>query len=304
MRSQTTLKAILLAASSVLMFTAPAGFAEDGVGLAQFSTSADVSNYAVDYRPIKQFSGAFAQEQRGRTKVSYAAVEQQGAAFMATYKKYLSNVPVSSLARDDQLAYWLNTRNMLVIDAMTDSRSRRRMSSARGTPANPGKMWTEKRISVEGVELSLQDIEQDIILANFADDPNVIFGLYQGTSGGPSFNPDGFSGANISAELEAVGKDYVNSRNGLKISRKKAQLPAVVSWYQDAVFGGDAEVAKTHLSGLVDTSDVTKLAATTEITSRKFSYSSDEFVVRQQAAPSTGGFGGAGGAGGGGGGGS
>ena len=142
MKRQNTLKAVLLAASSAILLTAPAGFADETGDFAQFSASAEVSNYAVDYRPIQQFTKAFALEQRGRMKVSYAAVEQQGEAFMKTYMKYLSEVPVSTMTRDDQLAYWLNTRNMLVIDAMTDSKSRRRMSAQRGTPDNPGDLWT------------------------------------------------------------------------------------------------------------------------------------------------------------------
>lgn len=295
MKQTSTFKAVLLAASSVLLMSAPAGFADETGEFAQFSSSAEVSNYVVDYRPIQQFTKAFALEQRGRMKVSYAAVSQQGEAFMTQYKRYLSAVPVSSLSRDDQLAYWLNTRNMLVIDAMTSSSSRRRMSTQRGTPTEPGKMWTESRITVEGVEMSIQDIEQNIILANFSDNPNVIFGMYQGTSGGPAFNGTGFTGANIDAELEAVARDYVNSKNGLKISRKKAELPAIVGWYQNDVFGGDPELAKTHLAGLAETKTAAKLASTTTISGRKFSYSSDELVIRQQSGGGGNSFGGGGG---------
>ena len=295
MKRQNTLKAVLLAASSAILLTAPAGFADETGDFAQFSASAEVSNYAVDYRPIQQFTKAFALEQRGRMKVSYAAVEQQGGAFMKTYMKYLSEVPVSTMTRDDQLAYWLNTRNMLVIDAMTDSKSRRRMSAQRGTPDNPGDLWTEKRITVQGVELSIHDIEKNIILANFSDNPNVIFGMYQGTNGGPSFNADGFKGANLSAQLEDAGREFVNSRNGIKVSRSKAQLPAIVGWYQADVFGGDAEAAKTHLASLAKAGTAAKLAKTSEVSSRKFSYSSDELVVRQQSSASGGGNGGGGG---------
>lgn len=159
-------------------------------------------------------------------------------------------------------------------------------------------MWTENRITVEGVELSIQDIEKNIILANFGDNPNVIFGMYQGTSGGPAFYGDGFTGANINAELETVARDYVNSKNGLKISRKKAQLPAIVGWYQSDVFGGDPELAKTHIASLAETKTAAKLASTTEISGRKFSYSSDELVIRQQSGGGGNSFGGGGSGGG------
>jgi len=299
MIKHTRFKVMLLAAGSALLLGAPAGFAEDANSFAQFSTAAETSSVAVDYRPIAQLTEAFGGEQRGRMKISYAALEQQGEAFMTTYMRYLSGIEVSSLSRDDQLAYWLNTRNMLVMDAMADSRSRRRMSSARGTPEAPGEMWTEKRITVQGVELSIHDIEKNIILANFADKPNVIFGLYQGANGGPEFPAKGFSAAGIDAELEEAGRKYVNSRNGLKVRGKKAQIPAIYDWYTADLFAGDEGAARTHLASLASEKKATKLAAATQFTSRKFSYSSDELIIRQQqnlsAARSSGGGGGGGG---------
>ena len=283
MRGQTTLKAVLLAASSALLLAVPAGFADDAGSIAQFSTSAEVSDYNVDYSPIQKFSNAFVDEQRGRTKVAFEPVGQQGKAFLIGYMRYLSNVPVSTMSRNDQLAYWLNTHNMMVVDAMIGAKSRRRMSSLRGTPDAPGTMWIEKRITVEGVELSIQDIEQNIILANFADKPNAIFGLYQGTSGGPTFQEAGFSAANLDTELAAAGRDFVSSKNGVKISRGKAELPAIVGWYQDAVFGGDPAVAAKHLATLTDAGKAAELAGVTEFKTKKFSYSSDELAVRRQA---------------------
>lgn len=305
MTAGNTFKVALLAAGSAFLMGAPAGFAEDAASFAKFSTAAETSSLEVSYEPIAQFTKAFGDEQRGRVKIAYAAVEQQGEDFMKRYMRYLSAVPVSSLSRHDQLAYWLNTRNMLVMEAMSDSRSRRRMKTARGTPDAPGDMWTDKRIKVEGVELSIHDIEKNIILANFSDNPNVIFGLYQGTSGSPEFPKHGFSGLRLEAELEAAGREYVDSRNGLILNRSKAKVPAIYGWYAADVFGGDKAVARTHLAGLLSPGNAEQFKAATQFSTREFNYSSDELVLRQQGLPTggAGGFAGAGGGGGGGGGG-
>ena len=277
-----TFKIAMLAAGSALIMGAPAGFADEAAGVAKFSTASEVSAYQVDYSPIAKFTNAFATTERGRTKIAYAAVADQGKGFMKTYKRYLSGVPVSQLTRNDQLAFWLNTRNMMVVDAMVNSKSRRRMSNLRGTPEAPGKMWTEKLITVEGVELSLQDIEKDIILANFADNPNVIFGLYQGTKASPTFPAKGFSAANVNAELEALGREFLDSRSGVKIRRSKAEVPAIIDWYSADVFGGDQAAARVHVASLLDSENATKFNAATQFETRKFSYSSDEFIIRQQ----------------------
>ena len=296
---RTSLKSILLAASFAVSLgpvTAIADTAEPAA-LTQFTAHADTSGYAVRYQPIAQFTQAFAQEERGRTKIAYAAVNQQGMRFLTQYVRYLQDVPVEQLSRDDQLAFWLNTRNMLIVQAMTESNSRRRMQRNRGTAAEPGEMWTEARINIDGVDLSINDIEQGIILANWADTPNVIYGLYQGTQGGASYPAQGFSGANVHAELEELGRDFVNSRSGIRIRRSKAQIPAIYDWYGDAFFGSDQDALVAHLTSLSSADTSTKLAAATSFESRKFNYSSDEFVIRQQSAPSTGGFSGGGGGG-------
>ena len=188
---------------------------------------------------------------------------------------------------------------MLVMQAMTDPKARRDMKKARGTADAPGAMWTQKRITVQGVELSLHDIEKNIIVANFADKPNAVFGLYQGTKGSPPFMGDGFNGATLDADLAEAGKAHL--KKNFKAKGSKAQIPAVMQWYAADLFGGDNDALRTHLISLSSEKNMKKLANVTEFEARKFSYSSDEFVVRQQVASSGGTGGGGGGFSGGGG---
>jgi len=300
MTSPNVLKAILLTATSVAFFAAPAAFAANVGSFDTFSTSAETSSVSVDYSPIKQFSTAFGKEERGRTKISYPAVEQQGQNFLRVYMSRLAAVNVSSLSRDDQLAYWLNTHNMLVMQAMTNPKERKNMSKARGTAAAPGEMWSKKRIKVQGVDLSLQDIETNIIVANFADKPNAIFGLYQGTKGSPAFKADGFTGATLDADLAAAGRAHV--KDHLKVKGSKAQIPAVMHWYAADLFGGDQDALRAQLVSLSSEKNAKKLSGATQFEARKFSYSSDELIIRQQATYTGGGDSGFGGERGGGGG--
>ena len=301
----TKLKTVLLGASAAFLLGLPAGLAEplSSDQVAQLTQVSETSQLAVDYSPWAQFTQAFTSEERGRTKIAYASVATDGSAFMAQYMRYLSNVSVTTLNRDEQLAYWLNTRNLMIVDAMAETRNRRRVSSHRGTATEPGDMWTEKRITVEGVELSIDDIERGIILTSFNDDPNVLYGLYQGSRGGASFPKAAFTGANVRTQLEAQGRDFVNSRSGVKAGRSKVEVPAIYDWYDEALFGGDTAARTAHLVGLSDEQRASRLSEATEFKTRKYSYSGDELVIRQQSidSGSNGGFGGGGGGGGGGG---
>ena len=304
---RSPLKTVLLGASAALLLGGPLAIAEtiSSTEVEQLTQASETSQLAVSYQPIADFNNVFATEQRGRMKIAYAAVATDGAQFMAQYTQYLSNIPVTSLSRDDQLAYWLNTRNWLVVEAMAESRNRRRVSQHRGTAAEPGAMWTEKRITVEGVELSIDDIERGIIMTSFNDDPNVLYGLYQGSTGGASFPKEAFTGAEVRTQLEESGREFVNSRSGVKASRSKIQVPAIYDWYSEALFGGDTEARNAHLLSLSNETRAARFATATEFKSRKYTYAHEEFTVRQQGASAgnTGGGGGFGGGGGGGGGG-
>ena len=282
MTSRNVLKEILLTATAAAVFAAPAAYASDPGSFDKFSTSSPTSSVTVDYSPIKQFSEAFGREDRGRTKISYAAVEQQGQNFLTAVMARFAAVQVSSLSRDDQLAYWLNTHNMLVMQAMTDSKARRNMSTARGTADAPGEMWTKKRITVQGTDLSLHDIEKNIIVANFTDKPNAVFGLYQGTKGSPAFKGDGFHGATLDVDLAAAGQAHV--KNHLKVKGSKAQIPAVMYWYADDLFGGNQDALRAQLVSLSSEKNAKKLSDVTQFEARKFSYSSDELIIRRQTA--------------------
>ncbi|MEM8635781.1 MAG: DUF547 domain-containing protein [Pseudomonadota bacterium] len=297
MSLRSHLRNTVLAASIALVITSPIVTADtpDATQFTQFAAYTEASTFNVRYDPISQFTDVFGNEERGRLKIAYSAVNQQGKDFLARYVNYLGNVPVTTLSRDDQLAYWLNTRNMLITQAMAESTSRRRMRQNRGTADAPGSMWTDKRITVDGVELSIDDIEHGIILANWSDTPNVIYGLYQGSQGSVAFPTNGFSGSNVHTELEQIGREFISSRNGVRVRRNKAQLPEVYSWYSDELFGGDQAAVVSHISALADANTASRLSEATSFENRRFSYSSDEFIIRQQAAPA-GAFGGGGGA--------
>lgn len=252
---------------------------------ASLTTSAETSALEVDYKPIEAFTDAFGIKRGGRTQIAYGAIKPQGEEFLEAYVAYLGAIPVSVLNRDDQLAYWLNLRNILVLQAMSEDGNRPKMSRNRGTANEPGEMWTQKRVTVDGHPLSIDDIERRILIAHWADTPDVIFGLYQGTRGGAALPVDGFDGATVHAELAELGRDFVNSSLGVRVRRGKAQIPEIFDWYDEALFGGDSDALTAHLAGLADDRLAADLASAREIKTRKYNYRVEEHILRQQRIP-------------------
>lgn len=254
--------------------------------IAQFATRTETNAQAIDYAAIDKYIDVFAEESAKRLRFNFAASKDEGTDFLRQYAAGLAQIAPTKLRADEQLAYWLNLRNVLVLAQLSEDGGQTNLKRDRATPAAPGKAWTQKVVTVEGVELSIDDIERGIILTHWAD-PRVVYGLYQGAAGGPSMVSKGFRGATVWADLEAAGRRFLQTPAGLTFRNDTAELSAVFDWYA-AVFAGDADAVRTHLTPLLTAGDQTRLAQTRTITYKEFSYRADAFVVRNLPQPGSG----------------
>ena len=251
----------------------------------QFAAYSAESTAVVNTTPYSEFLSALTIPERGRTLVAYEIAHAQGLPFMREYADYLAGVPVSQLNRDEQLAYWLNTRNFLLIHAIAEERRVRGFKNKRGTPSNPGSLWTSPRITVEGTSLSLQDIEKDILFAGW-DEPNIVFGLYQGVKGGPALPREPFTGANVKDQLAEAARRFNSLPNNLRVRGDKVRISTYYDWYLPLAFSGSEESLRTHLSGLAKPADQQTIANAKTLDRRKLSTDFEQYRVRQAAAGS------------------
>ncbi|MEO0817512.1 MAG: DUF547 domain-containing protein [Pseudomonadota bacterium] len=272
------------ALAAVALVSTPAALAQSG-DFAVFAEANGQGSTSVDYGPYREFFSALSVQERGRTLVAYDAVRESAGSFLAAYANGLSRVDVTALKRDDQLAFWLNARNMLVVKALSEERSLRGFDNKRGTPMAPGPLWTEPRITINGVDLSIQDIETEIILAGW-DSPYVLYGLYQGLEGGPPLRAEPFLGETVHATLTGIAQDYTDDRDIVRVRRNTVRLGEFYEWYAPVAFDGDSSALLAHVSEASGKSDVATPGL--ELDFKSMSTSVEQFRVRQR---SSGGFG-------------
>ena len=268
--------------------------AEPLTGIAQFSAFNADSQSTINYEQVNVYIEAVSVQSRGRVKFRYDAIGGQAKPFLDGVINFLEAQDPTQFNRDEQLAYWLNFRNLLVLQSIADTSRRRSLATKRGTLGEPGSMWTEKRTSVNGERLSIDDIERGIILANW-EDPNILYGLYQGVRGGPAYPATSFSGATVTQELVSAARASVNARNTVKVRKNSASLPAYYEWFQAGLFGGSQETLLAHLNSYANEKLGAKLANATEVSFRSMSFGVDEEVARVSAPIGGGGLGGGGG---------
>lgn len=251
----------------------------------QFSAYSSESTATVNTEPYQEFIGALTITERWRTLVAYEIANAQGLVFMQEYADYLAGIPVDELNRDEQLAYWLNTRNFLLIQAISEERRVRGFKKKRGTPAAPGTFWTEKRITVSGTELSLQDIEEDILFAGW-DDPNIMFGLYQGIKGGPPLPKQPFTGTQVTSQLTEAARRFNTLPNNFRVRGGKVRISSYYDWYLPLAHDNTEDALRQHLHSFAKPKDQNAVQTAAKLDRRKLSTEFEQYRVRQASAGS------------------
>jgi hypothetical protein len=234
---------------------------------------------AVTHAPMETILKFISVNNAGREVYAYDRLEGKPLEYVTEYRSFLEQLPFSSLNKDEQLAAWLNLHNVRVIEKIANHIGERtKMKKHRGTPGAPGDWWSEKSLIVEGIPVSLEDIEQNILI-NHWQDPKVLYGLFYGVKGSGFKGAQGFSGPTVQRQLDTLAKNFVNNRRNVKIKKKKLELSSLYLWNKDSLFENDEALvahlktyAKSGLSRALD--DVSEVR-----TKHKFSWSSNAYVA-------------------------
>lgn len=256
-------------ASTALSFAAPA--------FAQITPASYQSSSSIDYSAYDNLISKVAVVERDRPRIGYDFLRNQKIDYFGNYVASLSRQNVNALPKNEQLAYWLNLQNAVAIHAIVqDGKKSRSLKKLRGTAEAPGKLWTKPRVTVAGQNLSLHDIETNL-LTEF-DNPNVIYGIYQGVRGAPSLSPTAYRGSNVEQKLAENAKQYINSKGVVSVKNDVVRVTPVFSWYQNKVFGQNDAALKDHLSAYAAPKLKTKLSAGKSFKTSSLNYRIDSYT--------------------------
>ena len=96
----------------------------------------------------------------------------------------------------DQMAYWINLHNIIVIDEIAKAYPVTRPDRIRVGDGSAS-LYDTKLVTIQGTRLSLNDIRREIVFRHWRA-PLSIYGFFDGTVGGPSIQTRAYSGRNIS----------------------------------------------------------------------------------------------------------
>ena len=271
---------LALVASTLLAFSVHQAGAETASRWERWAVHDAASTAQVDHRAMTSILQYLEREERGEVRFAYSELRGQALKFVRDYIDYLERIPVTGLNRDEQLAYWLNLYNAGVIESIATHSGARKIKQNRGTPGQPGQWWAEKRFTVEGEDLSLEEIEQNILLGQWKD-PNILYGLCYGVQGTPAPMPgEAFTGKNVHTRLGSAGRAFVNASSNVRVRKKGIEVSSLYAWNKALLFGDDDAALIAHLRSHADDRLARKLDGVSSVSKHKFSWSSLNYRPR------------------------
>ncbi|MDJ0643962.1 MAG: DUF547 domain-containing protein [Erythrobacter sp.] len=276
-----------LAAESASTSFQPRGASATGDAFAQFAPASDRREHRIDYQhwdealawfvvpmgpSIRETPGRvepelgtrriYGHESRYRlegNRVAFSYLTPGIREALTQYRQDLervgSELDLTAIPRNEQLAFWLNLHNVAVIEALAGEYPLSEPSE-REFGSNAAPLDDAKLVTIKGVELSPRDIRERIVYPNWQD-PKVIYGFWRGVIGGPSIQRLAYTGSNVDALLSLAGEEFVNSLRGVEHYGGALRVSRI---YEEAAphYFGDFETLRGHLQQFA-AEDVQKL---------------------------------------------
>jgi hypothetical protein len=176
--------------------------------------------------------------------VRYQAVTAPDKQALDRYVAALAGVTVAKLNRAEQKAYWINFYNALTVKIILDNYPVKSIRDIKSGWFSPGP-WDLKLVRVEGVELTLNDIEHRILRPIWQDN-RIHYAVNCASLGCPNLPPVPFTAENSERLLDQGARDYVNSFRGTRIEGIVLILSEIYDWYQ-ADFASSRDGVIRHL---------------------------------------------------------
>lgn len=186
----------------------------------------------------------------GINLVDYGGVSASGKATLDAIVADLAAVEVSTLNRDEQFAFWVNLYNAVTLKTVLEHYP---IASIHGIDL-PGDIvsdgpWKAKLVTVEGQELSLDEIEHRILRPIWRD-ARVHYAVNCAALGCPNLRERAWRAETLNADLDAAARAYINHPRGVHVRTEAGRPHLIISkiydWFAED-FGRSEASVLTHL---------------------------------------------------------
>jgi len=219
----------------------------------------------------------------GIARVSYSAFSDADEKSLITYIEALESVAVSGLNRDEQFAYWVNLYNAVTMALIVQSYP---VETIRDIDISPGFFsdgpWGKKLVTVEGEEISLDDIEHRILRPIWKD-PRIHYAVNCASLGCPNLLAEAMTASNKETYLDTAARTFVNHPRGADVENGKLRVSSIYSWFEEDFGGSEAGVIE-HLKKYANDDLRAALQSINSISSDRYDWALNSVLVVPKTA--------------------
>jgi Protein of unknown function, DUF547 len=195
-----------------------------------------VSNFATA-KPIDHslFTALLKKHVDAKGMVNYKGMKADEDKLKIYLTQLAENEPDKTWKNDEKLAYWINAYNAFTIKLILDHYNNGKLKSIKdiGSIIKIPRIsdgWSIKNIKIGERELSLNNIENDIIRPEFKE-ARIHFALVCAAKSCPKLRNEAYEAKTLQAQLEDQTRDFLNDPTKNQISAKSAKITPLFDWY-------------------------------------------------------------------------
>lgn len=176
--------------------------------------------------------------------VNYTALKAADAKTLDKYLETVSaNAPDADWSKDEKLAYWLNAYNAFTVKQILDKYPTTSIIDNQLQLIAKNGPFNKKYIKIGGKEMSLNNIEQDVVRKDFKE-PRIHFALVCAAVSCPKLRNEAYAAAKLDAQLTDQARDFLNNPKKNAIAKDKLSVSKIFDWYKDDFGKSDENLVK------------------------------------------------------------
>lgn len=234
-----------LFAAAAMMLSGEIARAEDRTISEAFAAGDPASHITVDHTIWAGLLSRYVETAPdGIDRFDYAHVTPADRALLKSYLNALQSVVPAHLNPTEQHAYWIDFYNALTVEVILVHYPVKSILDISSGYLSFGP-WDMELVTVAGRKLSLNNIEHDILRADWHD-PRVHYALNCASLGCPNLQPVPYTGHGLDAQLDAAARAFVNHPRGAAVRHGRLIVSKIYQWYAKD-FGGTNEAIIAHI---------------------------------------------------------
>jgi hypothetical protein len=167
--------------------------------------------------------------------MNYKALKVNDKKALDDLRRQLAQVDVTTLSRNDQLAYWINLYNISIVNVVVEHYPIGSIKDLSTDPIIRLNVFKKDSVLTKRGPISPNDVENDKIRDGFKD-PRIHFAINCAARSCPPIRTEPYVGAEVSNQLDDQARKFLNGPHGVRVAKNGGEVVVhttkIMDWFK------------------------------------------------------------------------